>query len=133
MFLPTFILHVPLSCAEFKTLTSEKVREKTWDIIFFFLSRTRETKHLWTDADRSIDSQKNTIIFAWQFYNIYEQKFSNLRPPLFIPFPREFRKCKKLGHWTSGSGVKKTLKRSKQMKNSIIFCCCRGDFTPFGR
>ena len=53
-----------------------------------------------------------------QFYTLYEQKISNLRPLLFVTFPQEFRKSKKFGHWTSGSGGKKTFKRSKQMKKN---------------
>ena len=31
-------------------------------------------------------------------------------------FPQGFRKSKKFGHWTAGSGGKKTFKRSEQMK-----------------
>ena len=66
------------------------------------------------------------------FYILYEQKFSNLRPLLSITFPQGFRKSKKFGHWTLGSGGKKTFKWSEQMekiskKNFIR----RGNFTPF--
>ena len=43
----------------------------------------------------------------WQFYTLYEQKFSNMRPLLSITFPQGFRKSKKFGHWTLGSGGKK--------------------------
>ena len=46
--------------------------------------------------------------FARRFYTLYEQKFYNLRPLLFITFPQGFRISKKFGHWTSGSGGKKT-------------------------
>ena len=35
----------------------------------------------------------------------------NLRPLLSITFPQGFQKSKKFGHWTSGSGGKKTFKR----------------------
>ena len=56
-----------------------------------------------------------------QFYTIYEQKFSNLRPPLFITFPQRFQKSKKFEHWTSGSGGKKTFKCSKQMKRIFFY------------
>ena len=48
-----------------------------------------------------------------QFYTLYEQKFSNLRTFLSITFPQGFRKSKKFGHWTSGSGGKKTINRSE--------------------
>ena len=44
-----------------------------------------------------------------QFYTLYEQQFSNLRPLLSITFPQGFRISKKLGHWTSGSGGKRPL------------------------
>ena len=49
-----------------------------------------------------------------RFDTLYEQKFSNLRPLLSITFPQGFRISKKLGHWTSGSGGKKTGKQSEQ-------------------
>ena len=49
-----------------------------------------------------------------QFYTLYEQKVSNLRPLLSITFPQGFQKSQKFGHWTSGSGGKKTLKRSEK-------------------
>ena len=50
-----------------------------------------------------------------------------------ITFPQRFRNSKNFGHWTSGSGGKKTFKRSEQMKNicKILFFCCCGNFTPF--
>ena len=37
----------------------------------------------------------------------------------FHYFLREFQKSKKFGQWTSGSGGKKTFKRSEQMKMSV--------------
>ena len=49
----------------------------------------------------------------------FEQKFYNLRPLLTITFPQGFRISIKFGHWTSGSGGKKTFKRSEQMKKSV--------------
>ena len=48
------------------------------------------------------------------FYTLYEQKFSNLTPLLSITFSQGFRKSKKLGHWTSGSGGKKTVRCSEK-------------------
>ena len=36
-----------------------------------------------------------------------------------ITFPKRFWKSKNFGHWTSGSGGKKTFKRSEQMKKSV--------------
>ena len=44
------------------------------------------------------------------------RKNSNRRPLLFITFPQEFRKSNKFGHWTSGSGGKRTCNWSEQMK-----------------
>ena len=35
-----------------------------------------------------------------------EQKFSNLRPLLFISFPQGFRNSKKFAHWTLKAGQK---------------------------
>ena len=70
---------------------------------------------------------------ARQFYTLFKQKFLNVRPLLSIIFPQGFRKYKKFGHWTSGSGGKKTFKLSEEMKEKICikkkFRC--GDFTPF--
>ena len=50
-------------------------------------------------------------------YTIYKQKFSNLRPFLFITFPKEFRKSKEYGYWTSRSGAKKHLNGVNKQKN----------------
>ena len=52
------------------------------------------------------------------FYTRYEQKFSNLRPLLSINFPNQFRKSKKFGHCSLGSGGKKTIKRSEKIQNT---------------
>ena len=49
-----------------------------------------------------------------QFYTLYEQNFSSLRPLLLINFPQEFRKSKMFGHWTLGSGGKNTVKQSEK-------------------
>ena len=84
-------------------------------------SRIREIKHLWTDADSSTDAKKirlerqNLLVKKqekkWrQFYTLYKQKFSNLRPLLSITFPQGFLNSKKFGHWTSGSGDKTNAK-----------------------
>ena len=62
-----------------------------------------------------------------RFNTICEQKYSNLRPLLFITFPQGFWKSKQFRHWTSTSGGKKTVKRL--LKKSVFFLC--GDFTPF--
>ena len=49
------------------------------------------------------------LFFLRQFYTFYKQKFSNMRPFISITFPKGFKKSKKFGHWTSGSGGKSCL------------------------
>ena len=51
------------------------------------------------------------------FTTLMSKSFQILRPILSITFPQGSRKSKKFGHWTSGSGGKKTFKWSEQMKN----------------
>ena len=38
----------------------------------------------------------------------------NLRPLLFVTFPQGFQIHKNLGHWTSRTGGKKTVKQSEK-------------------
>ena len=77
---------------------------------------------------------KKTIFFACQSYTLHEQNFSNLRALLFITFLQRFQISKKFGHWISGSGGKKTFKRSEKMKKiSVKNFFGRGDFRPFLR
>ena len=54
------------------------------------------------------------LFLTLQFYTIFEQKSSNLRPFLSITFCQGFRISKKLGHWTSGSWSKNTVKLSER-------------------
>ena len=54
-----------------------------------------------------------------KFYALYGQKFSNLRPFLFITFPQGFQKSKKCGRWALENGGKKTFKRSEQMQKNL--------------
>ena len=50
------------------------------------------------------------------FKPFVSKSFSNLTPLLSITFPKGFQKFKKkFGHWTLGSGGKKTGKRSEQI------------------
>ena len=92
---------------------------------------------------RSEQMKKNLFLRRW-FYTIYEQKFSNLRPFFSITFPPGFRKCYKFGHWTLGSGGKKTVKRSEKYRFQKKSCSLRqnspknklflhSNFTPFIR
>ena len=103
---------------------------------------SEETKHLLTNANSSTYTKKillvrqnsptkKTIFLARCLYTLYKQKLSDLRPLLAFTFPKGFRKSKKLGHWTSRSGGKKTFKMCEQIK---IYpwktCNRRGDFSP---
>ena len=58
---------------------------------------------------------REKLFLSRRFYILYEQEFLNLRPLLSITFPQGFKKFKKFGHWTSGSGDKKTVKRSEKV------------------
>ena len=59
-------------------------------------------------------------MFLRQFYTLYKQKVSNMRPLLSITFPQRVRKSKKFGYWTSGSGGKKTFKQIEQMRKKCV-------------
>ena len=60
---------------------------------------------------------KNKKTFSSRRLNpILGQKCSIMRPLLSITCPQGLQISKKFGHWTSGSGGKKTVKRSEQMK-----------------
>ena len=57
--------------------------------------------------------QNQSFFFSfsvWQFYITSKLKCSNLRSLLSITFPQGFRISKNIGHPTSGSGSKKTVK-----------------------
>ena len=53
-----------------------------------------------------------------QFWTSSKQKCSNVRPLLSITFPQGFRISKNIGHPTSGSGGKKTVKRYLQSEQT---------------
>ena len=76
-------------------------------------------------------TDKKNYFFVRRLYTLYKQKLSNLRPLLAFTFPKGFRKSKKLSHWTSRSGGKKTFKMCEQIK---IYpwkpCNRRGDLSP---
>ena len=77
--------------------------------------RIQETKHLSTDSDSSTNTKKIQLIrqnspktiFLRGGFRPFMSKTLNLRPLLSITFPQGFRKSKKFGHWTLGSGGKK--------------------------
>ena len=69
---------------------------------------------------------KKNLFFARQFQTTSKHKCSNVRPLLSITFPHGFRITKNIGHPTSGSGVKKTVKRyfkseKKRRKKTFFF------------
>ena len=83
------------------------------------------------------------LILPRQSYTLYDQKFSNLRPPLLLFFPKKSKNLKSLqiGLWEVG--VKKRKKewetlipkqscsvRQNSPKNKLFL---RGNFTPFSR
>ena len=93
---------------------------------------------------RSKKSEKNgekKLFFVTQFLTIFKQKCSYLRPLLSITFSQGFRICKNIGHPTSGSGGKKTVKKDrkpekiekseKKWRKKTFFL--RGDFRQFAK
>ena len=62
--------------------------------------------------------KKPSSFFARRFQTTSEQKCLNVRPLLFITFPQGFRISKNIGHTTSGSGGKKTVKRYLKSENT---------------
>ena len=63
---------------------------------------------------------KKLTFFARQFYTIYQQNSSNLRPLLLYFFLQRFRISKIFGHPTSGIGGKKTFKRYLKSENLTV-------------
>ena len=55
--------------------------------------------------------REKKLFFARRFSTIFKQKCSYLRQLLSITFPQGFQISKNIGHPTSGSGGKKTVKR----------------------
>ena len=81
---------------------------------------------------KSGKSEEKKAFFARRFETIFKQKCSYLRPLLSITFPQGFRISKNIGHPTSGSGGKKTVKRYlkvKKVKKKNFFL--HGDFRQF--
>ena len=48
------------------------------------------------------------------------KSFLNLRLPLSITFPQGFQTSKKFGHWTLGSGGKKTVRQSENVILKVV-------------
>ena len=103
-------------------------RQDIW-VRYLKKSRIREKKHLSTDADSSTDAiggwtkaksakKKKKLFFARRFKTTSKQKCYNVRPLLSITFPQELRISKNIGHLTSGSGDKKTVKKDRKPKKT---------------
>ena len=112
-------------CAPIFTLYEQKISNLRPLLSITFPQRFKKSKKLghWTLRNGSKKTfkwseQKKTIhkkkILPQRFYTLYEQKFSNLRPLLFVTFPQGFRKSNKFVYWTSGSSDKKTVKQSEK-------------------
>ena len=70
---------------------------------------------------KTLQNLPKNNFFLRQFYTLYKQKFSNLSNT----FPQGFQKSNKFGHWTLGSGGKKTFNCSEQMQKNLLkrfFC-----------
>ena len=77
---------------------------KSWDIVLQEVGAKRRKR-----SEQMKNIHKKTL----RFYTLYEQKFSILRPTLYITNPQGFQKSKRFGHWTSGSWGKKTVIQSE--------------------
>ena len=88
----------------------------------YFMYRSKLAKPVYSDSSwiscgEAVTNKKQKNFFWPQhFYTTFEQKCSNLRPVLSITFPQWCWISKMFGHLTLGSGGKKTIKQSKQMK-----------------
>ena len=60
---------------------------------------------------KTAKSEEKKLFFAQRFLKIFKQKISYLRPLHSITFSQGFRISKNIGHPTSESGGKKTVKR----------------------
>ena len=87
------------------------------------------------NSTSKVKKRRKKLFFARRFQTIFKQKCSYLRPFRSITFPQGFRISKNIGHSTSGSGgkktVKKDLKRKKTEKHEEKTFLLRGDFRQF--
>ena len=102
----------------FYTLYEQKFT--IWDYLFTILFH-KDSKHLKSldiglqevGAKICLNGVNKTkkicknLFWLRQFYTLYQQKISNLRPHLSITFPQRLQIFKKFGHWTLGSGGNK--------------------------
>ena len=76
-----------------------------------FAQRSLIHREAWFPPCFVNQNQQKKTFFLRRFQTSSKQKCSNVRPLLSINFPQGFRISKNIGHPTSGSGGKKTVKR----------------------
>ena len=77
--------------------------------------------------------RQKTFFFARQVKTLYEQNFTIWDHFFPLLFPNDSKYLNELGHWTSGSGGKKTFNRSEQMTKIRKKLFFRVIFTQFLR
>ena len=88
----------------------KKVFKSETTSFYYFSPRIPKIQKVWTLDFRKWGKKKfkrseqikkicKKLFSPRQFYTLYEQKFSNLRPLLSLTFPQGFRKSRKFGHW----------------------------------
>ena len=81
-----------------------------------------------TKNRRRQKKNKKRTFFCAAILDNFKQKSSYLRPLLYITFPQGFRISKNIGHPTSGSVGKKTVKKDRKpkktekVKKKTFFC-----------
>ena len=70
------------------------------------------------DGTSKVKKCEKKTFFARRFSTIFKKKCSYLRPLLFNFFPQGFRISKNIGHPTSKSGDKKTIKKDRKPKKT---------------
>ena len=85
-------------------LTNDSKNLKSLDIGLWKVGAQRRLNRV----NKCKKSVKKKLFLPRRFYTIFEQKCSTWRPLLSITFPQGFQISSNFGHWTSGSGGKKT-------------------------
>ena len=67
---------------------------------------------------RQNQQQQQQQKISRQFFTIFKQKCSNLRPLLSITFSQGFQISKNIGHPTSGSGANRRLKVPQKLTHT---------------
>ena len=90
----------------------QKLKNVSWYANFSDTPFDQKSLVLWEVGFPREDIPKKWVFFSslWQFLIIFVHTNLDIRPLLSITFPQGFQKSEKFGHWTSGSGSKKTFK-----------------------